>query len=183
MTQGRKITAAQKHQLMTKLLASQQGRAKIAASMQEPLRKLRDYEAVGRKAFFIDELPDGALPAYDMDPDLPAYVVGEEGDSIQTVVKSKRLLVPMFELAAYPKVPFTQVKERRFDVVRRVKEKTRSELFRREDRLIFAMFDTAATNNAQNGPITVTKANFTIDVIADAFANVERHGLRLTRST
>lgn len=178
---GRVITAAQKHQLMTKLLATQAGRQKIAASMQEPLRKLRDYEAIGRKAFFIDELPDGALPIYDMDPDLPAYVVGEEGDSIQTIVKSKRLLVPLFELAAYPKIPFTQVKERRFDVVRRVKEKIRSEIFRKEDRQVFALMRTVAANNQINVTKSVTRANFNMDVLADAFGQVERHGLRVDK--
>lgn len=179
--EGRKITAAQKHALMTKLLATQAGRQKIAASMQEPLRKLRDYEAIGRKAFFIDELPDGALPIYDMDPDLPAYVVGEEGDSVQTIVKSKRLLVPLFELAAYPKIPFTQVKERRFDVVRRVKEKIRSEIFRKEDRQVFALMRAASAANTQNVTASVARGSFTMDNLADQFAKVERWGLRVDK--
>lgn len=181
MSNGRIVTAAQKHQLMTKLLATQAGRQKIASSMQEPLRKLRDYEAIGRKAFFIDELPDGALPIYDMDPDLPAYIVGEEGDSIQTVVKSKRLLVPLFELASYPKIPFTQVKERRFDVVRRVKEKIRSEIFRKEDRQVFALMQVVGAANTINTPISVARAAFNMDILADAFSKVERHGLRVDK--
>jgi len=178
---ARKITAAQKHQLMTKLLATQAGRQKIAASVQEPLRKLRDYQAVGRKAFFIDELPDGTLPVYDMDPDIPAYVVGEEADSVQTIVKSKRLMVPLFELASYPKVPFTQVKERRFDVVRRIKQKSRDELFRREDQLIFAAMTKAGNANTVNTSISIAKASFEIGDVADAFAQVERHGLRVDK--
>ena len=52
----RTVTAAQKNQLMTKLLGSTQGRKKIAASIQEPLRKLRDYVSIGRRALWIDEL-------------------------------------------------------------------------------------------------------------------------------
>lgn len=178
---SRKVTAAQKHQLMTKLLGTQAGRQRIAANIQEPLRKLRDYQAIGRRAFFVDELPDGTLPVYDMDIDTPAYVVGEEADSIQTVVKAKRMLVPLFELTSYPKVPFTQVKERRFDIIRRIKQKARDELFRREDQLIFAAFKKAATKNDINATKTVTKANFNMGVIAETFAAIETHGLRVDK--
>jgi len=178
---SRKITAAQKHQLMTKLLATASGRQRIAANIQEPLRKLRDYSAVGRRAFFIDELPDGTLPVYDMDPDMPAYVVGEEADSIQTVVKSKRLMIPLFELASYPKVPFTQVKERRFDVIRRIKQKSKDELFRKEDTLIFAAMKKAANNNVTNATVSVSGASFNIGKMADMYARIETHGLRVDK--
>lgn len=178
---SRKITAAQKHQLMTKLLATAQGRQRIAANIQEPLRKLRDYSAVGRRAFFIDELPDGTLPVYDMDPNIPAYVVGEEADSIQTVVKSQRILVPLFELASYPKVPFTQVKERRFDIIRRIKQKSRDELFRAEDNLIFAAMTKAASGNITNTTVSIPTASFTIGKMADMFARIETHGLRVDK--
>lgn len=177
----RRVTAAQKHTMMTKLLSSQAGRSRIAATIQEPLRKLRDYQAIGRKAFYIDELPDGTLPVYDMDVDIPAYVVSEEGDSVAAVVKSKRMLVPLFEIASYPKVPFTQVKERRFDIVRRIKQKARDELFRKEDRLIFQAMKTAASLNVNNATISITTANFTMDAIADAFARIERWGLRVDK--
>lgn len=178
---SRKVTAAQKHQVMTKLLATAQGRQRIAAQIQEPLRTLRDYQAIGRRAFFVDELPDGTLPVYDMDVDTPAYVVGEEADSILTVVKSKRLLVPLFELASYPKVPFTQVKERRFDIVARIKQKAQDELFRKEDKLIFAAMKKAGTANTQNTASTVAAADFEIGVLADQYAKVETHGLRVDK--
>jgi hypothetical protein len=177
----RKITAAQKHQLMTKLLGTQAGRQRIAANIQEPLRKLRDYIAVGRRAFFVDELPDGTLPVYDMDVTTPAYVVGEEADSIQTVVKTSRLLVPLFELASYPKVPFTQVKERRFDIIRRIKQKARDELFRAEDTLIFAAFQKAGNANTTNVSVTIPTAQFGMGNIADMFAKIETHGLRVDK--
>ena len=50
--------------------------------MTQPLRLRRDYMAVGRKTFLVEQLPDGALPIYDKDPDVTAYVVGEEGENI-----------------------------------------------------------------------------------------------------
>jgi hypothetical protein len=180
--QGRRsITAAQKHNLMTKLLQTQAGRQKIAATIQEPLRKIRDYQAIGRKAFLIDQLPDGTIPIYDMDPDIPSYVVGEQGDSISVIVKSKRMMVPLFEMASYPKVSFTQVKERRFDIVRRIKTKARVELFRQEDRIIFSLMKAAADRNTINTTIPVSNANFKIETLVEAYARIERHGLRVDK--
>jgi len=178
----RTVTAAQKNQLMTKLLGSTQGRKKIAASIQEPLRKLRDYVSIGRRALWIDELPDGALPIYDRDVATPAFVVGDEGDSIQALpVEGARMMVPLFEIAAYPKIPFAHVKERRFDIIRRIKQKAKDELFRKEDTIIFQMLQAAATNNTDNPTISVTQANFNMSTLVDAFAGVEKWGLRVDK--
>lgn len=173
---SRQFTASQKHAVMTKLLGSAAGRAKIASSLNEPLRTLQDYQSVARRAFLQDELPDGTLPIYDRDPDVPAFVVGEEADSIQTVVNGKRLLVPLFELASNPTIPFTQVKERRFDVVKRVKEKAKVEIFRREDRTLFALMKRASSANQSNVVMNINRADFNIAVLADAFAKIERKG-------
>jgi hypothetical protein len=175
------ITAAQKNQLMTKLLGSTQGRKKIAASIQEPLRKLRDYVSVGRKALFIDELPDGALPIYDRDVDTPAYIVGDLGDNVQQVSDSKRIMVPLFELASNPMIPFAHVKERRFDIIRRIKQKAKDELFRKEDTIIFDLLSKAATANVENPTITATAATFNMAKVVDAMAGVEKHGLRVDK--
>lgn len=178
----RTVTAAQKNQIMTKLLGSTAGRKKIAASIQEPLRKLRDYVSIGRRALWIDELPDGALPIYDRDVATPAFVVGDEGDSIQALpVEGARMMVPLFEIAAYPKIPFAHVKERRFDIIRRIKQKAKDELFRKEDTIIFQMLQAAATANTDNPSIAVAAANFNMSTIVDAFAGIEKHGLRVDK--
>ena len=72
-------------------IQSPAGRAKLAASMTQPLRTRRDYAAVGRKTFLVEELPDGELPIYDKDPDVTAYVVGEEGQNIVGITKPRRV--------------------------------------------------------------------------------------------
>jgi len=69
-----------------------------------------------RKAFFVEQLPDGALPIYDKDPNVTAYVIGEEGENIVAVAKPKRVLFPLFEIASNPEIQLTEVKSRRFDL-------------------------------------------------------------------
>jgi hypothetical protein len=82
----------------------------------QPLRLRRDYSAVGRKTFLVEQLPDGALPIYDKDPDVTAFVVGEEGENILAIQKPRRVIFPLFEIASNPEIPLTQIKERRFDL-------------------------------------------------------------------
>lgn len=51
------LTDADKELLIAKALETEEGRAALAASMVEPIRRSLEYQAVGRKILFIDELP------------------------------------------------------------------------------------------------------------------------------
>ena len=65
-----------KYAIISEHVRTAAGRQKLAASMIQPLRQRRDYTSVGRKAFYVEQLPDGALPIYDKDADVAAYVIG-----------------------------------------------------------------------------------------------------------
>ena len=75
------LSVEQKHIIIGNLITSGQGRQRLAASMISPLRQRRDYTSCGRKAFYVEQLPDGAMPVYDKDPNVVAYMVAEEGDT------------------------------------------------------------------------------------------------------
>jgi hypothetical protein len=79
----------------------------------------RDYSAVGRKAYLVEDLEDGALPLYDKDPIVPAYAVAESGNSIAVLVDSQRVVAQLFEIATLPMIPLTQIRERRYDEIKR----------------------------------------------------------------
>ena len=59
------VSNKRKHELIGKYIKTAAGRQRLAASMIQPLRRRRDYTSVGRKAFYVEQLPDGALPIYD----------------------------------------------------------------------------------------------------------------------
>ena len=140
------ISNSVKAKLISDYINTAQGRAKLAASMTQPLRLRRDYMAVGRKTFLVEQLPDGALPIYDKDPDVTAYVVGEEGENIIAVTKPRRVIFPLFEIASNPEIPLTQVKERRFDLIERAQDLARAQIQAAEDERVFAVLDGVATN-------------------------------------
>lgn len=174
------ISVEQKHQIIGKLITNGQGRQRLAASMISPLRQRRDYTSCARKAFYVEQLPDGAMPVYDKDPDVTAYMVAEQGENILSVAKSQRIHVPLFEIASNPQIPLTEIRQRRFDLVDRALDKAKAEIQAGEDTRVFATIDaTAADATNPNKDIAVT-GNLTSGAIIDAFGNIEQHDLRVS---
>jgi len=175
-----------KQKLISEYINTPQGRAKLAASMTQPLRLRRDYMAVGRKTFLVEQLPDGALPIYDKDPDVTAFVVGEEGENIVAITKPRRVIFPLFEIASNPEIPLTQIKERRYDLIERAQDLARAQIQAAEDERVFAVLDSIAVSGfdtlpGQTNPDIAVVAPISPSVLADAFAEVERHDLRVAR--
>ena len=173
------MSTERRYEVIGNFVRTAAGRQKLAASMIQPLRKRRDYSAVGRKAFWVEQLPDGALPLYDKDADVAAYVIGEEGDNIISVVKPKRVMFPLFEIAANPEIPLTEIKARRFDLIERSVDLGSAEIMAEEDRKIFALMDAICDDpTAPNADIAIT-GNLTAAALADGFAAIERNDIRV----
>jgi hypothetical protein len=175
-----------KQQIISEYVKTAAGRAKLAASMVQPLRMRRDYTAVGRKTFLVEQLPDGALPIYDKDPDVSAFVVGEEGQNILSIQKPRRVIFPLFEIASNPEIPLTQIKERRFDLIERSQDLAKAQIQAAEDERVFAVLDSIAQSGfdtlpGQLNPDVAVVAPISPSVLADAFAEIERHDLRVAR--
>ena len=180
------VSNATKQKLIGDLLKTPAGRQKLAASMTQPLRSRRDYTSVGRKTFLVEQLPDGALPIYDKDPDVTAFVVGEEGQNILAIQKPRRVIFPLFEIASNPEIPLTQIKERRFDMVERAQDLARAQIQAAEDERVFAILDAIAVNGFDSVPGGINPdipvvAPISGAVLADAFAQIEEHDLRVAR--
>jgi len=168
-----------KNEIISKYIKTAAGRQKLAASMIQPLRRRRDYTSIGRKAFFVEQLPDGALPIYDKDPNITAYVVGEEGMNIVAVAKPKRVLFPLFEIASNSEIQLTELKQRRFDLVERSVDLAKAEIQAEEDRKVFAVMDALSADPTNPNPAIPVTGNLTSNALADAFANIERTDIRV----
>ena len=179
------VTNEVKQQIISEYIKTAAGRAKLAASMIQPLRLRRDYTSVGRKTFLVEQLPDGALPIYDKDPNVTAFVVGEEGQNILAITKPRRVIFPLFEIASNPEIPLTQIKERRFDLIERAQDLAKAEIQAEEDTRVFEILDAVATTGFDNigatNPDVPVAAPITPADLADAFAAIERHDLRVAR--
>lgn len=61
--------------IIEQYIATTSGRQQLARAMVAPLRRNLDYQSVARRAFLVDELPQGALPVYDRDPAVAPMMV------------------------------------------------------------------------------------------------------------
>jgi hypothetical protein len=135
----------------------------------------------------VEQLPDGALPIYDKDPNVSAYVVGEEGENILAITRPRRVIFPLFEIASNPEIPLTQIKERRFDLIERSQDLAKAQIQAAEDGRAFDVMDAVASNGFDNlgsayvnAPVNAM-APLTPSDLIDAFARIETHDLRVAR--
>jgi hypothetical protein len=67
-------------QIITQALATSEGRSRLAQAMVAPLRARRDYQSIGRRTLLVEQLPEGALPIYDRDPEVGQMAVSHGWD-------------------------------------------------------------------------------------------------------
>jgi hypothetical protein len=114
-----------------------------------------------------------------------AYAVSEEGENIVGTSRGTRVLFPLFEIAANPEIPLSQLKERRFDLVERSLNLGKSQIQAAEDTRVFDVLDVLSVNGFGNdtnpNPQVNVNAPINPSAFIDAFAQIEQHDLRTAR--
>jgi hypothetical protein len=57
-------TPTYRESLVSRAIASAEGRSRLAAAMAAPLRARRDYQGIARRALLVEPMPEGASPIY-----------------------------------------------------------------------------------------------------------------------
>lgn len=184
------MTNEQKEYLIAKALETDEGRAALASAMANPIRQSLDYQGIGRKLLMVDPLPQGALPVYDKDIDVKAFVLPKRGQVPEQIVEGDRIQVPTFEIATYPTVRFAQVKERRFNVIDRAQQRAKSDIMAVEDEVVFDLLAAVANDNQANYDATgegiqviqeVPTEPLTKALLRNAFSEIEKNDLVVTK--
>lgn len=117
---------------------------RVAFAMQTPLKDRNDYVAVGRKLLLTDELPQGEIPAYDLDvPEFPAIAVGPRGNPPVMEANIQRIFIPTFSINITSSVHYEEIQIRRFPAFDRAKERTAIANAITEDDQVFSLLDQA----------------------------------------
>ena len=172
------MSNGQKEYLIAKALETDEGRAALASAMANPIRQSLDYQGIARKLLVVDPLPQGALPVYDKDVDAKAFVIPKRGSAPDQIIEGDRVQVPTFEIVSYPQVRFSQVKERRFNVIDRAQQRAKSDIMATEDEVVFDLIDAVATD-ADKQVIYDTK--LTREALTKAFREIEKNDLVVTK--
>jgi hypothetical protein len=170
-----------KEAALARALESEAGLRKIAANMANPVRQKLDYKGIFRKFCVVEQMPDGVPLLFDRDqPQVPAIKIGQFGTSRMVEMVGKRIELTAFEIVARPKIPYSELYNRRYRALDRAKDRLIEGIELREDLLGFSLFATAATAGAAlaNGPTVVTTAGpLDRDSLAKTFTQVEKNRL------
>lgn len=138
---------ARNDKILSLLAKGAKGAAIIAKDMVQPLRQYQDYSSIGRTAMQVETLAQGQDPLidYDVDGSL-AYVISNLSADVMRIINPETVRVNTYDIAANPTITYEALQARKYDLKARVEQKTQSEIFRVEDRMIFNALLAAATH-------------------------------------
>jgi hypothetical protein len=150
-----------------------EGFALVGQELLLPIKELIDYEGFARKMFRVRPLGQGELFRIAKDVRSTAFVVGQDGQSIESRVYGKYIQPSEFKITSFPSVDIEDIYQMNFDVLDRAQDTARQEIERKEDQAAIAIMDRAA--QAVNDVTFFSTLN--ISAFEDVRFQVERHRL------
>lgn len=174
-----------KEAALARALQSEAGLRKIAANMANPVRQRLDYKGIFRKFCVVEQMPDGVPLIFDRDlPQVPAVKVGKFSTTRQVEMRGTRVELTPFEIVARPKIPYSELYNRRYRALDRAKDRLIEGMELREDLIGFALFEaaftigTAITTGPFIGPTLINTAGpLDRDPLAQVFTQLEKNRL------
>jgi hypothetical protein len=160
-----------KEAVLQATLKTPSGLKKIAAALTNPVRRKLDYVGLMRK-FTITELwPVGMPLIFDRDvEEFTAVVVGNGGAMRYIEIEVERVELTPFQLAVNPRIPWTELYNRLYQVVKRTKERIEQGMALREDLIYYAALEDAST---AYHPVTSVATFLTKDALARSMTPLE----------
>lgn len=74
---GVPLSDDQRRALIERAIGTVEGRRTLAQTMMGPIRRNLDYQSIARRTFLVEQLPQGALPTYDRDPQVAPMIMDQ----------------------------------------------------------------------------------------------------------
>ena len=152
-----------KEAIIAQAMESPEGMKALAQALVEPIKVALAYQAIGRKCLMVDELPQGAIPRYEVDVTAKSYVISKRGRVPDMFIEARELIVPTFEIATNPSIRMQEIRSRRYYIVDRAQVRAKDSLQRQEDTEVFKVLSAAVP--AANS-LTVANAIVWVEVSA-----------------
>lgn len=129
---------------------SGEGFAIVGQELLLPIKDIIDYEGWARKIFRVRPLAQGELFRIAKDVRATAWVVGQDGQAIESRLYGRYIQPSEFKIASFPTVDIEDIYQMNFDVLDRAQDTARQEIELQEDRAALALLDRASqTVNAE----------------------------------
>lgn len=142
-----------------------------------PIKDLVDYEGWARKVYRVRPLAQGELFRIAKDVRATAWVVGQDGQALESRLLGKYVQPSEFKISAYPTVDIEDIYQMNYDVLDRAQDTARQEIELEEDKRAQALLDVAArTVNT-----VTTFATLGVGAFEDVRFQVERNRLVVSK--
>lgn len=145
----------------------------VGQELALPIKDILDYEAWGRKRLRVRHLKQGEFFRITRDVRGTAWTIGQDGQTLESVVKGQYVPLNPFKITAFGAVDIDDIWEANYDILDRLEDTIRQEIQREEDKRVVQLMDAAATTF--NVPTNF--ASLGIGVLEDMRRLIERHPL------
>lgn len=152
---------------------SGEGFAIVGQELLLPIKAIVDYEGWARKVYRVRPLAQAELFRIPKDVRATAFVVGQDGQSLESRLTGKYIQPGEFKVTSFPTVDIADIYHINYDILDRAQDTARQEIELNEDKRGLALLDRAAT--AVND-VTLF-ASLGIAAFEDVRFQVERHRL------
>lgn len=145
----------------------------VGQELALPIKAILDYEGFSRKIFRVRKLAQAELFRIPVDVRAMALTIGQDGQSIESRMKTKWITPSEFKITSFPSVDIMDIYHYNFDVLDRAQDTARQEIELTEDKAGLALIDRAAqiTNDV------VLFGTLGVSAFEDVRYQVERHRL------
>jgi hypothetical protein len=150
-----------------------EGFAIVGQELLLPIKDIIDYEGWARKIFRVRPLAQGELFRIAKDVRSTAWVVGQDGQSIESRLYGRYITPSEFKVTSFPTVDIEDIYQMNFDVLDRAQDTARQEIELEEDKRALTLVDRAATTVNS----TTLFSTLGVSALEDIRYQVERHRL------
>lgn len=163
----------ERRQVLAAAMQDPEGFTVLGQELLLPIKDIVDYEGWARKVYRVRPLAQGELFRIAKDVRATAWIVGQDGQSIESRLHGKYIQPSEFKVSSFPTVDIEDIYQMNYDVLDRAQDTARQEIELEEDKRGQALIDTAArTVNA-----VTTFATLGVSAFEDVRFQVERHRL------
>jgi len=152
---------------------SSDGFRQVGQGLLNPIKEVIDYEGLARKVFAPRTVKAGEVVRYDKDVYVKGWVIGEDGQTPQSVVEGRYIYPPEFEVTAYPSIEIKDKYRAQYDILARVQDRARMSIEYQEDLALINLLQAGA--NATN--TTTFFATLNLAALEGIRYQIERHRL------
>lgn len=145
----------------------------VGQELALPIKAILDYEGFSRKLYRVRKLAQAELFRIPLDIRSTAWVIGQDGQSPESRIKTKWITPPEYKITSFPTIDIQDIYQMNFDVLDRAQDTARQEIELQEDKAGISLIDEAA----QTENVVTTFATLGIAAFEDVRFQVERHRL------